>query len=265
MNSLIEPLQKRISILKTALKQAEQHQGKFPDGRLRVSSSGRQIRYYHISKDDDSRGDYLTKEKLPLATALAQKAYHALFVTEATSECLFLERVIKRLSRNNADLVYEELSACRKRLVTPYILTDQLYAKQWLSRPYKTSHYAEEGKIFDTNRGEKVRSKSEAILADMFYELGIPYRYEQALHMKGGGARYPDFTLLKVSTREEYYLEHFGLLSNEEYRAECLKKLNEYRRNGIYLGKNLLITYESNECPLDIRGTKDMIKNIFCD
>ncbi len=142
-------------------------------------------------------------------------------------------------------------------------MPDDLYEKQWKDQAFKTNQYMPEAKIYDTRNGEKVRSKTEAILADMFLELGIPYHYEQALLLDKGILRYPDFTLLKTKTREEFYLEHFGLLDDEEYRNKSLHKLDEYRNNGIFLGKNLIITYESSECPFDILGTRNMIKALF--
>ncbi len=51
---------------------------------------------------------------------------------------------------------------------------------------------------------EKVRSKSEAFIADTLYEFGIPYRYEYLVRMVNGELRYPDFTLLKVRTEKRY-------------------------------------------------------------
>ena len=107
-----------------------------------------------------------------------------------------------------------------------------------------------------------VRSKSEAIIADMLYDLGIPYHYECPIKLKGGQIRYPDFTILRTKTREVIYLEHFGLLDDEGYRRDALEKLDIYRTNGIYPGKNLLFTYETEYSPLDINGIKNMIKGI---
>ena len=81
--------------------------------------------------------------------------------------------------------------------------------------------------------------------------------------MRNGSIRYPDFTLLRVKTREEVYLEHFGLLDDEEYLYKNLQKLDEYRDNGIYPGKNLIFTYETGDNPLYIRGIRAMLKDIF--
>ena len=93
--------------------------------------------------------------------------------------------------------------------------------------------------------------------------MQIPYHYEKALELKDKSVRYPDFTLLKKRTREEIYLEHFGLWDNEEYLSESLRKLDEYRKNGIYLGNNLLFTYETKDNPLDIKGIRAMLKAVL--
>ena len=95
------------------------------------------------------------------------------------------------------------------------------------------------------------------------YELGIPYRYEAELCLRNGKVKYPDFTLLNVQTREIVYHEHLGLMDDDQYRRANLIKLDEYRRNGIYLGKNLIITYEAEGCYLNIREIKKMCQQIF--
>lgn len=155
------------------------------------------------------------------------------------------------------------MSEGRQNLIRPYILSDDQFAHEWQSRTFKTNPYRIENKIYDTRKGEKVRSKSEAIIADMLFEMGIPYHYEYPLRLKDGNVRFPDFTILKVSTREEIYLEHFGLLDDEEYRKENMYKLDIYRANGIYIGKNLLFTYETVDTPLDINGIRRMLKDLF--
>ena len=61
------------------------------------------------------------------------------------------------------------------------------------------NHYlAVRREVYETKKNELVRTKSEMMLADMYYELGIPYRYEAQLLLKNGKKKYPDFTLLKT-------------------------------------------------------------------
>jgi hypothetical protein len=83
------------------------------------------------------------------------------------------------------------------------------------------------------------------------------------VQLGSGKKAYPDFTLLNTKTREEVYFEHFGLLDDEDYRGQALRKLNEYRRSGIFPGKNLLFSYETEDNPLDIKGVREMLKVIF--
>ncbi|MBQ3891206.1 MAG: hypothetical protein II740_07675, partial [Lachnospiraceae bacterium] len=80
-----------------------------------------------------------------------------------------------------------------------------------------------------------------------------------------GTVYYPDFTILNKKTRMEMYLEHLGLLDEEGYRKSNLIKMDEYRANGIYIGKNLLITYETKDSPLDIKGIRQMLYDLFVE
>ena len=263
MEELLNHLKTRITILEQAIKRAEKDAGSFPCGHLRVSASRNRCRYYQLTEPGDLVGKYLTKDRSDLAKALAQKDYNEHFLKEAQKELTALEKTLSKLVKSNADLVYQKLSPGRKKLVDPYILPDEIYIEEWLSEPFKPNPYMPESRIYDTKRGDMVRSKSEAIIADMLLDLGIPYHYEKPIRLKGGAKRYPDFTLLKVAAREEVYLEHFGLLDDEDYRNACLIKMSEYRRNGIYPGKNLLFTYETTDFPLDIKGFRKMLSYLL--
>ena len=263
MEEIIQRMKTRANTLKKAIARAEKDKKTFPEGRLRVSMSNNRTRYYLVDQPGDTQGKYLTKDQMHIATLLAQKNYNLQFLKQASWELAKLEQIISQLSQENSDLIYQNLPEHRKSLVTPYLLSEDFYAKEWQSQVYKTNPYLTEKKIYDTKRGEKVRSKSEAIIADILYELDIPYHYEKALKLKGDIVRYPDFTLLKRKTGEEIYLEHFGLWDQEEYRNESLRKLDEYRENSIYLGKNLLFTYETQESPLDIKGIRKMLKSVI--
>ena len=64
-----------------------------------------------------------------------------------------------------------------------------------------------------------VRSKSEVIIADILYKLGIPYVYEKKLKTREG-AVYPDFTVRHPYEGNTYYLEHAGMLDKADYAAD---------------------------------------------
>ena len=93
--------------------------------------------------------------------------------------------------------------------------------------------------------------------------MGVPYRYEAPLKLKNGKIRYPDFTILDIKNRKIYYHEHFGLMDDIEYVETNLIKLEEYKRSGIYPGKNLIITYEAEGCFLNIKDVRKMVVEIL--
>jgi len=239
MEEIIKRMKARVKILKKAISKAKHDQSKYPEGTLRVSYSNHRVRYYQMTLVGDVTGRYIKKEERNLATNLAMKDYNGKFQMDASKELKLLQEAIKMFSKTNADLTYRKLTIHRKSLVTPYLQTDELFSAQWLAKSSKQDPFLSENLIYDTKRGEKVRSKSEAIIADILYDLGIPYVYEKKLVLKDGSTRRPDFTLLHVRKREEVYLEHFGLLNQQEYLEKTLQKLDEYRANGIYPGKNL--------------------------
>ena len=61
---------------------------------------------------------------------------------------------------------------------------------------------------------------------------------------------YPDFTILDMKNRIEIYWEHRGMMDNEEYAAKTVARLKMMMKNGICVGKNLIITEETSTNPL---------------
>ena len=53
------------------------------------------------------------------------------------------------------------------------------------------------------------------------------------------------------------------MLDDARYRTDNVQKLDLYRRNGIYVGKNLILTFEVAGSPLNIRSFKQNMKEMF--
>ncbi len=118
----------------------------------------------------------------------------------------------------------------------------------------------EEEQGFLTEGGEVVRSKSEKIIADKLHSMNIPYVYEVVVKLEGHGKVHPDFTVLNTRTREEFYWEHLGMMDLPEYSNKAIKKIDTYEKNGVFVGKKLLVTYETSFYPLNIRSIERTIK-----
>ncbi|WP_200277183.1 hypothetical protein, partial [Rhodovulum adriaticum] len=110
------------------------------------------------------------------------------------------------------------------------------------------------------NKGERVRSKSEKILADIFYSKGIDYKYECPVNLSNSVRIYPDFTFLHPTSKKEIYWEHHGMMDDPAYSEETIRKIRTYEKNGIFVGKNLIITFETRSQTLDGEWVEKLIK-----
>ena len=95
-----------------------------------------------------------------------------------------------------------------------------------------------------TLKGDLVRSKSEALLADLLYYHGIEYEYEKELVLNGQ-VIHPDFTI-QLSGGRILYWEHLGMLGDPGYDRNWSYKSRIYAENGIAEGNGLIITRDVN-------------------
>ena len=116
---------------------------------------------------------------------------------------------------------------------------------------YEGNPFMEDTPVIMTERGERVRSKSEKIMADYFYRKNIPYKYECPLKLNDL-IIYPDFTILDVKRRQEKYLEHFGMMGDLDYVSNMMLKIATYEQNNIFIGDRLICTFESIRRPLSV-------------
>ncbi|WP_033153277.1 hypothetical protein [Pseudobutyrivibrio ruminis] len=73
----------------------------------------------------------------------------------------------------------------------------------------------------------------------------------------------PDFTILHPQTGQIMYWEHFGLMEDEKYLNDFSHKIMCYAKNQIYLGENLIATFETSDCPLDYQSINNKIKQFL--
>ncbi|MGI6204872.1 MAG: hypothetical protein ACOYJH_06315 [Anaerovoracaceae bacterium] len=111
--------------------------------------------------------------------------------------------------------------------------------------------------IYGTRRGEKVRSKSEMMIADILFEKGIDYLSDAAIQI-GQGVFYPDFQVKRADGRLVLW-EHFGMLSDPAYVNRSYEKIIAYGNAGFSAGRNLIISSECEESPM----TRDTVLEII--
>ena len=257
--------EERMIELRKLIAHCEKNCAKFPAGNLRICKDGKRLKYFHVEKRGDTHGKYIRKKDANLVDLLAKKEYYEKVLREANRELAAIEQFVGRMAGTAPEDVYDNMNEYRRALVSPVALSDKEYEKEWLAVQYEGNPFRPEELIYDTKRGEKVRSKSEAQIADMYYELGIAYRYEYPLKLRNGKVKYPDFALLKRDEKTIVYHEHMGCMEDEDYRRGNLIKLREYAESGIFPGKNLILTFETDYAPLSMKVIRDMVKKLFLE
>ena len=198
-NSIRKTIKDRLKLLDTLTHQIERKISGFPQGRIEIKHAGKKVYYYHSESDTD--GMQLCKDGV-LVSQLAQKNYLERVLKSSTQEAAILERTLKQYPETVAEDIYEKLSEDRKSLIKPIVTPIEQFVKEWQEKPYVQKPIKEGVPFYTTLRGEKVRSKSEQIIADRLYIRGIPYKYECPLRV-GNKIIHPDFTILRRSDRKE--------------------------------------------------------------
>lgn len=279
-NLSILQLQEHLKELTAIFKQLKTNPYPQIPGRLRISQKGKYTEYYHIINAVDSNntnsthnGKYIPKKQREIACQLAQKDYDSKIVSLVEDEIAALKTYLTIAP--NIQAFYKTMCPARQKLITPLTLTNEQYASQWKTEPYQGLPFAPNAPVYTTNQGERVRSKSEVLIANALAQHKIPYRYEYPLTLNrnhtGSSTRdtpnkttlYPDFLCLNLRTRQEFIWEHFGLMDSQEYVSNTVSKLNLYAQNKITPGKNFIITMETATEPLTPFVIEQMISDFL--
>lgn len=156
-----------------------------------------------------------------------------------------IRRITKDYEEDEIEKLFSDEHTERKKLISPIVSTWEQRIEKWGSEDYIGKEFQEGTPVILTEKGERVRSKSEKILADYFYRNKIAYKYECPLHLKGYGIVYPDFTFLSRKTKQEIYWEHDGRMDDPGYAQNAVRKILAYEENGIYPGESLILTFET--------------------
>ncbi|MBO4400027.1 MAG: hypothetical protein J5795_07855 [Lachnospiraceae bacterium] len=256
-------LSERKKTLNQLLKKIKQELRKMPPGRLRIRC-GPPARYYQVLDSSNRCGRYINREDIATARALAQKAYLQELKETAEQELLYISGMEKTMPKP-PERVYATLSEVRRNLVEPFFLSDEEYAEEWMKTPFEAKGFLETDPFFMTNRGERVRSKSEILIANLLYELGVPYRYEAPLFLEDGSVIHPDFTILKPHSRQICYFEHCGRMDDPVYLHGFMRRENTYIQNGLIPGRDVFMSFETASDPLNTISIRQMIQALFVD
>lgn len=224
-------------------------------GTLRISVNGNKIRYYHYSDEYVEKEKYIKKSNIELAKKVAQKTYYNKLLALIQRRLKEFRRLLVDYDEYEIDNAYDRLLPARKVLIVPIEKTISQRYEEWVRSEYAGKEFREGTPLILTDRGERVRSKSEKLIADYLNRNGIEYKYEKPLYLKGYGIIYPDFSFFSKKTGKELYWEHDGKMDDPSYARKAINKIAAYEENGIYLGGQLIISFETSD---KVLGTKEI-------
>lgn len=258
-----EELERRGAELLELRKQVQRSLKNAPEGTLRAAHNRNQIQYYVKTPENAGqypRGKYVKRADQEIVKKISQRDYDKSVLAEVEREIAAIHRFLEDYQPKKIAECYEKTTPYRRQWIRSWTQTQEEYVKEWMSVPFVGKHFEEGTQEIYTEKGERVRSKSEKIIADKLFLCGIPYKYECPLALPKLGKIYPDFTCLNMRTRKEIRWEHFGMMGQAEYCKKALKKIEAYTEAGYDIGEKLIVTYEMADYVLNMGVVEKLIE-----
>lgn len=243
----------------------ERRKRKWPSQDIHISNINKNVRYYCKNNVDGMKEYYIRKSNTDLIKKLLQKKYEKDVSRIIDREIYRLDKFLSKSENWEEQIrdIYSKNPLEVKAHIKPIDVSNDDYARLWLSKIYDKKPICENQTTHTTNNNETVRSKSELNIANMLHKYNIPYKYECPLEIKPGVIIHPDFTVLNVARRKEIYWEHRGMMDDREYAKDSVKRIKDYNRSNIFLGDRLIITEETINSQLGTDEIERLIRHYF--
>lgn len=210
-----------------------------PDGGLSLSVINGKKYYY---KTQNGKRIYLGGAENKEVIQLQKRRFIETSLKYIKKNCTLLEKLIRGYEDiDPEEVMASEPCAYRSPPECCFAMAGIHNRNKWGDADYNKYMGFPEGLKHKTLKGEKVRSKSEALIANLLFVKDIQYHYEEIKEI-GGETIPPDFTIYVKSQKSFKLLEHLGLLVDEEYRNRALNKMELYFKNGYRMYEDILFT-----------------------
>ncbi len=272
MNEIKNKFEERKKLLIKLKEEKETSLKDSPEGSLKIRMNRGKVRYFHfMGNSSDVKNDsrisktgacerYLSLKEKDFISALAQKAYDTKILNCIEQELKAIERYVNTCPKVMPEDWYKELHSERQKMIVPIAPDWERLRADWLSLQYEGKGFDERIPEIYTDKGERVRSKSELLIANELYRADVAYRYEYPVYIKGFGTIYPDFMILSKKKQKEICWEHFGRMDDPEYAQKAIQKIAAYEENGYVIGENLVVTFETKQTILTTRKIQTVIE-----
>ena len=248
--------------LEQFIRKAEERLKDAPEGAVRIIKHGKGYQFFYRREPREKSGIYIPAHDFEKARALIQKKYDEKILAASKTQLALLDRFLQQYDPDILKRIYEESGEVRQGFIRAAELPDKEFRANWRAVEYMGKDFREGAAEHYTLKGERVRSKSEVMIANALFQADLDYRYEYPV-MLGNQIVYSDFTVLRMPDRKEIRWEHAGLIDDVDYRNEFLGKLNLYEENGYFIGENLIVTMETQKRPFNLRDVQRVVNHYF--
>lgn len=269
MNEIIKHLKYRRDELKNMHSDCVKRLSKLkykgnPKYHIKIDSTKEQI--YLRTNRDRTKGKYIQTKNLSGAKQIAEYDYLVKTLKIIENELKHIEKTIAVYDKVLPEDYYSTLCQARQKLIKPIIPTVAQFIENWCSQPYVPKPFDENDETdFRTVKDERVRSKSEILIANALERKGVPYKYECPIIFNELGVIHPDFTALNVKKRKVIYWEHLGKMDDPDYARKNTFRINVYQKHGCFLGDSLIVTMETSTFPLDVKLVDELINHYLLE
>ena len=259
-----ELIKKYSSELKQRILRLEQLSERLPKGSISYhTKNGNSFFYIPI---DRTHRKYISKTEVEKISRLLNAKYISNSLKILNENYSAAERFLKKHSGKEEIDYALSLPLDIQRHTRDLFDFPELIIEEWQNRPFIRNPYLPENEIHESLRGEKLRSKSEAIIANALYSHGIPYKIECPLKLKKESRSiYPDFTILHPTKLTEIYWEHFGMLDDNIYAENFCRRIQQLSELGIKQHDNLICTFETENVPLSAVTIEEQIQEYILE
>lgn len=231
-----------------------------PQGGLATNKVNGKVYYYHVINGEKR---YLGSGDNPIVQKLQKKYFIETSIKRIDKNCRLMNRLIAGYASVDPEDIMEASPRAYQSLPKScFAMVGINNQKGWGFESYDRYMGYPEQLNNKTLKGDFVRSKSEAIIANMLFVKKIEYHYEEKLVL-GDDTFAPDFKIAVKSQRKCKLLEHFGLIGDEEYRGTCMWKIRTYLEFGYRPYEDILFTYDDKDGHINTVDIDKVIES-FC-
>lgn len=236
----------------------EEMLSELPEGKLNLCAS-KGIPYY--MKTCNGKKEYLGNDAHEEVQKLKKRKFLEVSIGNMNSNQTLIEQYLHEYRSMQPREIMKSLPKAYQSEVLR--LEDEVDSiKAWEFDEYKKSTNHPERLIYSTRKGDFVRSKSEAVIADILYDREIPYHYEEKLQL-GDRIVVPDFKILVYSEARFKYLDHCGSLGTERYSQNFAWKVQCYLSHGYLPWRDVFFTFNDMKGRLDTIAINEMLDHYF--